>query len=122
MFQFDHERVLANVRHAETEDLLDRITAYRAGMEPAAIAIIETELRDRGVTPAEIAAHDARCRQETIYLQDGTAARCHFCHNPAVAQGWGWHYLWGNVPVFPRFFRYCREHCPSRLLEREEGA
>jgi hypothetical protein len=29
--QFDPERVLVNVRNATTEDLLDRVTVYRAG-------------------------------------------------------------------------------------------
>ena len=34
-------------------------------------------------------------------LPDGTAVRCSFCHRPAVAEGWGWHRLWGVLPLFP---------------------
>ena len=60
---FDRDSVLANVRQADTEDLLNRITAYRDGMEPEAVAMIEEELRERGVTAAEIAAHHERVRQ-----------------------------------------------------------
>ncbi len=36
MLEFDAERVTRNVRDATSEDLLDRITVYRDGMEPAA--------------------------------------------------------------------------------------
>jgi hypothetical protein len=119
--QFDPERVLMNVRKATTEDLLDRVTAYRNGMEPEALAIIEGELQDRGVYREQIRAHAARRAEEIIHLTDGTAASCSFCHRPAVAQGWGWHWLsvmiWGKrrlvVPVFPRFLHYCEEHVPS---------
>jgi hypothetical protein len=110
MFRFDPQRVLVNVRKATTEDLLDRVTAYRAGMEPEAIDIIEAELRQRGVGTDEIEAHAERCRRETLQLPDGTAVKCTFCHRPAVARGWGWHRLWGLVPLFPRSFRYCPEH------------
>jgi hypothetical protein len=110
MFAFNRERVLANVRSATTEDLVDRVTAYRAGMEPEALDIIEAELRARGVAADQIDAHAERCRRETLQLPDGTAAKCSFCYRPAVARAWGWHYLWGLVPIFPRPFRYCREH------------
>lgn len=113
MLRFDRERVLVNVRQATTEDLLDRVTAYRAGMEPAALEIIEAELRGRGVGRAEIEAHDARRRQEGIFAPDGVAARCSFCHRPAVAQGWGWHRLWRLLPLFPRPLRWCSEHRPE---------
>ena len=32
--RFDVERVRQNVQQATTEDLLDRLTVYREGMEP----------------------------------------------------------------------------------------
>src|SRR5258708_7816623 len=51
------DRVRENVRQADTEDLLDRATVYRDGMEPEAILLIEAELRARGVTEADILAH-----------------------------------------------------------------
>ena len=37
--QFDIQRVRANIRQASTEDLLDRVTVYRAEMEPTAVAM-----------------------------------------------------------------------------------
>lgn len=118
---FDPERVLINVRRASTEDLLDRITVYRAGMEAEAIELIEGELQDRGIYRDQIRAHATQREGKIIVLPDGTAASCSFCHRPATSQGWGWHWLslmtWGKrrplVPLFPRFFNYCDEHQPK---------
>jgi hypothetical protein len=112
MVQFDLGRVRDNVRSANTEDLLDRVTVYRAGMESEAIPIIEAELRQRGVSREEIEEHAEKRRQETTLLPDGTAVPCSFCHRPAVAEGWGWHRLWGLWPVFPRYYHYCAVHRP----------
>ena len=114
MLEFDANRVRVNVRQATTEDLLDRLTVYQTGMEPEALDIIEAELHERGVSADEIAAHGEQRRRETRVLPDGTAARCSFCHRPAVAEGWGWHRLWGVCPIFPRHFRYCPEHRPDK--------
>lgn len=114
MIQLDLERVRSNARQATTEDLLDRATVYRAGMEAAAFDIIERELHSRGVSPADIEAHEARRRESVLTAPDGTARRCSFCHRPAVAADWGWHRLWGLVPVFPRRFLYCGRHRSSR--------
>ena len=50
MFKLDLDRVRANVGKAATADLLERVTVYRDGMEPAALDLIETELRRRGVS------------------------------------------------------------------------
>ena len=47
MLEFDPERVARNAQEATSEDLLDRITVYRDGMEAAAVEIIEAELRRR---------------------------------------------------------------------------
>ncbi len=44
---WDADRVRANARQASTEDLLERVTIYRSGMEPEAVEIIEAELRRR---------------------------------------------------------------------------
>ncbi len=107
---FDVQKVLANVRKASTEDLLHRVTVYRAGMEPEAIEIIEEELCSRGVRPADIEDHARRHVGEVIFEEDGTAKKCSFCRQPAVTRGWGWHRLWQIVPIFPRLFYYCREH------------
>ena len=119
MIRFDPERVRSNVRRATTEDLLDRATVYRDGMEPAALDIIETELNRRGLRADAIEEHARKREQEVIRRPDGLAATCSFCHQPAVAQGWGWHRLWGRVPLFPRFYSYCGEHRPPAADEAE---
>jgi hypothetical protein len=107
---WDEQKVLANIREAETADLLDRVTAYRQGMEEVAITMIEEELRSRGITAAEIARHREGCERDCIYLPDGTAAMCSLCRKPAVTERWGWHRIWQKIPAFPRWFRLCKEH------------
>jgi ATP-dependent helicase YprA (DUF1998 family) len=111
---WDVNRVWNNVMQAETEDLLDRVTVYRGAMEPEALRIITAELRERGVSAEQVAAH-AAARAEFDYLcwPDGIPQRCHACTRPAVVQLWGWHWLWGRVPVFPCRRRYCVTHRPG---------
>ena len=60
--EFNLRRVAAFVRRAETEELLDRVTVYREGMEPAALDLMEGELDRRGVTREQIAEFDAMRR------------------------------------------------------------
>jgi hypothetical protein len=98
------------IRGAETEDLLDRVTVYREGMEPAALDLMEMELDRRGVTREAIAEHDRQRRERAIMLPDGTAMRCSFCDRPAVVRTIGWHRLFGRIPIFPWKFAYCDEH------------
>lgn len=119
--QFDLKSVAAYTRRAGTEELLDRVTVYRAGMEEAALDLMEMELDRRGVTRAAIAAHDRERRETAILLADGTAARCNFCDRPAVVRGWGWHKLYGRVPVFPRVFAYCEQHGGKPEGDGREG-
>jgi hypothetical protein len=64
----------------------------------------------RGVTRSVIADHYISRRERAILLPDGTALRCHYCPRPAVARGWGWHRMFGVVPVFPRVFARCDHH------------
>jgi hypothetical protein len=110
MIPFDAQKVLLNARQAATEDLLDRVTAFRDEMEPEAVEIIEMELRRRGVGPEQIEqakhAHAARLLRD----RSGLPAQCSFCRRPAVARRWAWHRLWGRVPLFPRRVNYCNEH------------
>ncbi|MCI0685476.1 MAG: hypothetical protein L0Y71_25525 [Gemmataceae bacterium] len=112
---FDSTKILANARAAATDDLLDRVTVYRAGMEPEAVDIIEMELRRRGVTDEDIAAHGEQ-HHDCMRDQDGNPLMCSWCRKPAVAEGWGLHRIWGLVPAFPRLFRYCAEHRPVEHL------
>jgi len=113
MLAFEPERVQKNAREATTQDLLDRVTVYRQGMEPEALLIIEAELRRRGVSSQEVQEHEQRVRSDALIDANGVAMRCSFCHAPAVVERWGWHWLWGKVPLFPRRLRYCREHDPG---------
>jgi len=140
--QFDPQRVWANVRQASTEDLLDRVTVYRSGMEPQALDIIEAELRSRGVADEAIRAHTRQRLDEVLLRPDGTAQSCSFCHRPAVAGGWGWHRLsrrpgrlgrlwailsgplgWLSMlmPVLPGQRFYCEEHRPGTKGEDQSG-
>jgi hypothetical protein len=107
------EQVRANVRQAATEDLLDRATIYREGMEGEALDIIERELRDRGVSGEQIAEHERKRREGARLDPNGIALTCHRCRRPAVGEGWGWHRLWGLLPLFPRRVAWCEEHQPK---------
>src|SRR5439155_17417214 len=109
----DLERVKQNVHEAETVDLLDRITAYRHGMEPEAIALIEDELQRRGVSAEDVQAHAEHLKRDAIYDHEGTAFRCAVCNRPAVTRVWGWHRLWGLLPLVPRPYYYCALHQPT---------
>jgi hypothetical protein len=122
---FDLKRVAEFIRRAETEELLDRVTVYREGMEPAALDLMEGELDQRGVTRDDIAEHDANRRATAIMLPDGTALRCSFCARPAAVQARGWHKLFGRIPIFPRLFAYCTTHARGKRRReanlRDEG-
>jgi hypothetical protein len=110
--QFDAGRVKDNVARATTEDLLDRATVYRSGMEPEALEIIEAELNRRGMSSDQIAAHAER--RSGVVVKDGAVARpCSYCVRPAVDEGMRWHWLFGKIPLFPRWMYWCEEHGPK---------
>ncbi len=119
--ELDLERVRENVRAATDEDLLDRVTVYRAGMEPAALEIIEAELRRRGHSAEDIDDHAYQRNGVTLWRADGTARSCSECRRPAVDGDWGWHWLrvmaWGKrrrlIPLVPRYLYYCEKHRPE---------
>jgi len=110
---FNLDRVRKNIEQSTTEDLLDRATVYRNGMESDALDLIDTELERRGITAADIAQHFARREQGVILLSDGTAQPCSHCDRPAVVRQWSWHRIWGKIPVFPRPYWHCEEHRPK---------
>src|SRR6516162_6498026 len=111
--QVQLERIRANVHQATTEDLLDRVTVYRAGMMPEALDIIEEELRQRNISEVDIAAH-WESRQDVLMAPEGWPRRCQRCQRPAVVEVQEWHRIWGLIPLFPRRVAYCKEHVPPR--------
>jgi hypothetical protein len=121
MMQFDADKVQKNVEQATTEDLLDRITVYLAGMEPEAVEIIERELARRGVMPEEVERHTTR-RQTSGLVRDeaGWAVKCSRCNRPAAEVRWGWQRLFGLIPVFPRQLAFCSLHREGGAARPEE--
>ncbi|MBI3407401.1 MAG: hypothetical protein HY040_03470 [Planctomycetes bacterium] len=118
--QLDPQRVWKNAREATTVDLLDRLTAFRDGLEPAAKPILEAELRERGIGPMEIHAHGLALEGKCLKNSDGTVARCSLCLRPAVAADWNWFRLWRVIPIFPWKFLYCQDH--ARLHSTDEAS
>ncbi len=100
----------ASVAAATTEDLLDRVTVYSAGMEPAAVRLMEAELARRGVMGREIDAHGEMRRRDVLWHPDGVAVKCHKCPRPAVVRAWVWHRVFGVLPVFPVRVPLCAAH------------
>jgi hypothetical protein len=108
----DLQTLAENIRKADTEELLDRVTVYRNQMEAVALDLMEHELSRRGLSEDQIAEHESQRWESTILDDDGTPVRCSECDRPAVAWSRGWHRLWGRMPLFPRTFAYCVEHLP----------
>jgi hypothetical protein len=111
----------ANVQSATTEDLLDRATVYREGMEAEALALIGEELDRRGIGESERTRHAEQRRQSMQVGPDGLPLRCRRCPRPAVWQGWSWHRLWGVLPLFPRWKAFCEEHRPGGQRNGSKG-
>jgi hypothetical protein len=107
------EKIRAKVRSAATEDLLDRATVWRFGMEPEALDLVEAELRRRGIGPAEVERHAGRRSQEVLTAADGHAAVCYRCARPAIARRWVWWRWWKLIPLFPRRVFVCEVHQPG---------
>lgn len=110
--QINQERIRANIRKASTEDLLDRATVYREGIEAEALDFIERELQERGVSWDMIAEHERKRREESLFDSQGIALKCHRCPRPAVVRTWGLHWMWGVIPLIPRRCAWCLEHKP----------
>jgi hypothetical protein len=114
MLPLDLDRLQANIQAASTEDLLDRVTAYRSGMEPEAIDLIERELRKRGITAADQAAYQAAHAQGE-FDRDGLRRQCAYCRRPAVCRRWRWFRLFRRLPLFPLLTPLCELHAaPER--------
>lgn len=118
MLEFDSDKVAANARAASTEDLLNRVTAYRDQMEAGALFVLEAELHRRGVTAAQILDHGERVKEGALKRADGTVLSCSLCREPAVVGRWGWFKLLGIIPLFPKRLRFCRQHIPTQASAR----
>lgn len=111
--QVNRERMEANIRAAATEDLLDRATVFRAGMEAEAVEAMEGELRRRGINREFVAEYERKQREDVLFDAHGIALTCHRCRRPAVVQTRSWHRVWGILPLFRRRLAWCREHTPN---------
>ncbi|MFO0938946.1 MAG: hypothetical protein U0798_20780 [Gemmataceae bacterium] len=114
MNESELERVREFSRQAETEALLDRVTAFRADHDPEAIRIFESELFRRGVDKAEIEQKSRESKGNVLTRTDGSVARCEICERPARQTVWAWYRLWGKVPLFPRPIHVCDKHLSGR--------
>src|SRR5262245_9599494 len=101
----DLARIREDAQRTSTENLLDRVTVYRAEMEAAAVEIFESELNARSVSSAEIESHAAmRERDGFLRHDDRSVVRCNYCPRPATEHKWKWHRLWGwFLPMIPRY-------------------
>lgn len=105
------QRVAEFVRHADTEELLDRVTVYREDMEGFAVELMEAELDRRGITPEEISEFHRLRLATALRDREGHVIRCLLCDRPATGRGWGWLTMFaGTVPVIPWKFAYCDLH------------
>lgn len=106
------EARLKRIRAMTKEELLDRVTVLRDGMDVDALEVIHAELASRGLGPDEIGAHHREMRMKTIQHRDGLAATCHRCGRAAVSSRVEWHRMWGLIPLFRRTCYWCEEHTP----------
>jgi tRNA 2-selenouridine synthase SelU len=109
----DVERVRENAARSSTEDLICRVTVFRAGMEPEALVVIEDELERRGVSRDEL---DRRWRElSASALRDaqGQPLRCAHCDRPAIARRREWWRLLRLIPLFPWDAPVCAAHSPG---------
>jgi hypothetical protein len=104
------DRIRENIQSASTEDLLDRVTAFRQGMEPEAVRIAERELANRGVTAEAIARHREGYRGKLLVDEDGLPYCCSQCHRPAEGHRVSWVRLFWLVPLFPILRKVCSKH------------
>jgi hypothetical protein len=121
MLHFDPTATLQNIRAAETDDLIDRVTAYRAGLEPEAVELITDELRRRDVDPALLDARRRTVETEFLRADNGDALPCSRCHRPAVVRGWRWFRVWGLLPLLPLPAQFCDRHRPDRPGPRDRS-
>ena len=108
--QLDLEKVRIYAKKADNRALLDRVTVFQQGMEPAAIEIIRIELLQRGISPADISQHESIYKDLVIRGPEGMPRLCKKCALPAITLEWGWLKSFGCIPLLPGLSLYCEEH------------
>src|SRR5262249_26993810 len=98
---------------SSTEELLDRVTVFRSGMEPEAVEIIKAELGSRGVSRDKIAEFEQIRRKDGLVGGD-LPRTCSYCDRPATVQAWGFAHGRTLLPIAPWRFNYCEEHYKTR--------
>ncbi len=110
IMHLDLEKVRIYAKKADNRSLLDRVTVFRQGMEPAAIEIIKKELLERGISPADISQHESAYKDLVIRGPEGLPRLCKKCALPAICREWGWLKVFGFIPLLPWQHLYCEEH------------
>ena len=108
--QLDLEKVRMYAKKADNRALLDRVTVFQQGMEPAAIEIIKIELLQRGISPADISQHESIYKDLVIRGPEGMPRLCKKCSLPAISLEWGWLKVFGIIPMLPWQNLFCEEH------------
>ena len=115
MSESELEKVAEFSRTANTDELLDRVTAFRADHDSEAIRVFERELRNRGIGREELERRTVEMQETVLKTANGAAIHCYFCDRPATVRIVAWHRLWGKVPLFPRPMSVCGEHVNGRV-------
>ncbi|MSR32216.1 MAG: hypothetical protein EXR99_11990 [Gemmataceae bacterium] len=111
--RIDLNKVAGYAQNACTEELLDRVTLWRQGMEADALQILEMELAKRGITFQEVQNHAEQWSGRVARDASGLPLVCKQCPRPATVIGWSWVRILGLLPLFPRRCGYCDTHKPG---------
>ena len=95
--QLDLEKVRIYAKKADNRALLDRVTVFQQGMEPAAIEIIKIELFQRGISPSDISQHESIYKDLVIRGSEGMPRLCKKCALPAISLAHSYPQLSGGV-------------------------
>jgi DNA-binding IclR family transcriptional regulator len=107
---WNRDAVLAWTKRAADEELLDRATALRDELEPAAVDLLLAELADRGFSATDVANHGAARAAVWVRRPDGSVPRCWRCSAPATDRVRQWWKLFGLLPVVPVRRPVCPRH------------
>lgn len=108
--QFNPDKCRENAKQSTNEELLDQVEFFGTWLESAAVKILESELRGRGVTSMERQSHEKKWRHRVLRDAEGWPKLCGKCNRVATTRRLAWAKLFGIVPLFPRPAVYCAEH------------